>query len=418
MQKDFFCVRSLEEVTAYLQASQPLAAQMLSLEALATGGQRPVLAYDVLAQEDLPMASRSGMDGYAVQAQDTFGAGEANPAYLECVGQVHIEKPAAFSLQRGQCAAIVTGGCLPEGADAVVMVEHTLDMGANCIEIRKAVPPREHVMLRGEDALAGHCALAAGTVLRPQEVGLLAALGMTTVAVHRAPRVAILSTGDELVPPAQCPRVGQVRDVNSFTLAAMVQAAGGQAHCLGIVNDDCASLEAALRKAVHEADVVLLSGGSSIGVRDCTLAALQALPEAELFCHGVALSPGKPLILARVAGKSVWGLPGQVTSAQVVMTVLGQPFLRRLQGYATPFDRTLWRQCPAVLTRNVASKQGREDFVRVALTLDEAGQWQARPVLGKSGLLRTLVQAQGLVHIPASYEGLEGGSAVKVLLFE
>lgn len=418
MQKDFFCVRSLDEVIAYLQASPALPAQSLPLAALATAGRRPVLAHDVLAREDLPMTNRSGMDGYAVQACDTFGAGESNPAYLECVGQVVIEKPATFCVERGQCAAIVTGGTLPEGADAVVMVEHTLDMGAHCIEIRKAVPPREHVMLQGEDARAGQCALAAGTVLRPQEIGLLAALGITSVAIHAAPRVAILSTGDELIAPECCPRAGQVRDVNSSTLAAMVCAAGGLPHCLGIVKDDCDSLKAALQAALQSADVVLLSGGSSIGVRDCTLAALQALPEAQVFCHGVALSPGKPLIVARVAGKSVWGLPGQVTSAQVVMTVLGQPFLRRLQGYAAPFDRALWRQCPAVLTRNVASKQGREDFVRVALERDATGQWLAKPVLGKSGLLRTLVQAQGLVHIPASYEGLEGGSRVTVLLFE
>ena len=415
----FFHIRPLADIITYLEGQPPLAAERAALESPLEGR---VLAEDIVAREDLPQYSRACMDGYAVRAADICGASEQNPAYLHCAGQVRIDSPAEFSVQTGQCAGIVTGGCLPEGADAVVMVEQTLDMGADCIEIRKAAPPRDNVMLRGEDARTGAVALPAGTVLRPQEIGLLAALGITQAPVFRRPRVTIISTGDELVPPQAQPRPAQVRDVNSAALAALTRQAGGVPHCAGIVPDTLDALDAALRAALPEADVVLLSGGSSVGVRDFTLAALRGLPDTEIFCHGAALSPGKPLILARAGQTHIWGLPGQVTSAQVVMLVLGQPFLRSLQGRQAAFDRSRWPALPAVLARNVASRQGREDFVRVRLEMpepaDRAGALRAVPVTGKSGLLRTMLLAQGLIHIPAAREGLEAGTEVSVLLFD
>jgi molybdopterin molybdotransferase len=362
-----------------------------------------------------------------VRARDLFGAGEGSPAYLELQGSIDIETPPDFDLRPGHCAGIVTGGSLPEGADAVVMVEHTQDMGAATIEVRRAVAPGENVMLRGEDAEAGAVALAAGRVLRPQEVGLLAALGVSRVTVRRRPRVGIVSTGDELVPVEDVPRPGQVRDVNSATLAALVRRAGGVPVQYGLVPDEQAALDAALATGAAECDVLLVSGGSSVGVRDLTLTAVRSLHGAEVLCHGVAVSPGKPLILARVeqggAVKAVWGLPGQVASAQVVMQVLGAPFLRRLAGDARALD--LERPDPArparraVLARNLASKQGREDYVRVRLEQDPGEPLpRAVPVLGKSGLLRTLLHSNGLVRIPADAEGLEAGEELDVRLFD
>ena len=372
-----------------------------------------VLAADAVAREDLPLAARSSMDGFAVAARDVFGATEGNPAYLDKMADIAIDTPPDFTLDPGHCAGIVTGGVLPKGADAVVMVEHTGELGAGTIEMRKSVAPGDNVMLRGEDAAAGQTALPAGTILRPQEIGLLAALGIAEPTVHARPRCAVLSTGDELVPVEQTPRVGQVRDVNSHALGALIAQAGGVPVLHGLVPDNEAALTAAVARAVDESDVVFLSGGSSVGLRDLTQAAITSLPDSEILAHGVALSPGKPTILARVGGKAVWGLPGQVTSAQIVMLVFGCPFLRHLQGDAVAFDPARRRTVRAVLARNVPSKPGREDYVRARLEADGA-----YPVLGRSGLLKTMIRAHGLVRVPADSEGLDAGAEVDVWILK
>jgi len=413
VQGGFFKVLSPGELVALLRGFVPLPPEEAPLAALAGRA----LARDVTAREDLPLVDRSCMDGFAVRARDLFGATEANPAYLELMAELAIDVQPDFELAPGHCAAIVTGGTLPRGADAVVMVEHTASLGAGTIEFRKSPAPADNVMLRGEDARAGHTALAAGTVLRPQEIGLLAALGFEAATVRARPRVAILSTGDELVPVAATPRPGQVRDVNSHTLAALARTAGAEPVLHGLVPDEARALEAALAAAVADSDVVLVSGGSSVGVRDLTQAAIEAQPDASILAHGVAISPGKPTILARVGTKAVWGLPGQVTSAQVVMLAFGCPLLRHLAGDAGAFDPARRRTVRARLARNVHSKPGREDYVRVALKRDGAGPL-AEPLAGKSGLLRTLVLAQGLVCIPAESEGLDAGAAVDVWLLD
>ncbi len=410
MKGGFFKVLSPGQFADLLRGFAPLAPETAPLDALLGRA----LAADVAAREDLPLVDRSCMDGFAVRARDVFGASEANPGYLELVAELPIDRQPDFTLEPGQCAGIVTGGTLPQGADAVVMVEHTADLGAGTIEFRKSAAPADNVMLRGEDAEAGQTALGAGTVLRPQEIGLLAALGHETAPVHARPRVGILSTGDELVPVAQTPRPGQVRDVNTHTLAALCRAAGAVPTAYGLVPDQEQALREALHRAVAENDVVLVSGGSSIGLRDLTQDAITSLPDSEILAHGVAISPGKPTILARVGQKPVFGLPGQVTSAQVVMLVFGQPLLKHLAGYRQAFDTTRRRTTTARLTRNVHSKPGREDYVRVRL--DEDGN--ATPILGKSGLLRTLLQAQGLLPIAADSEGIEAGADVTVWLLE
>lgn len=417
MKTDFFNVLDVQSFIDRLRGFDHLPALQTPLDE----AHGCVLAAPVVSPEDLPAADRSCMDGYAVRAADLFGTTEGNPAYLECTGTVSIERPADFSIAAGECAAIVTGALLPRGADAVVMVEHTQEMGAGTVEIRKSVAPHEHVMLRGEDAVQGQPALTAGTLLRAQEIGLLAALGVQTVHVHRRPRVGIFSTGDEVIPAHATPRPGQVRDVNSHALQAMARAAGAAVTCYGIVPDDEKALTAMLARTTAENDMVLLSGGSSVGTRDLTMAALDSLDGAAVINHGVAISPGKPLILASADGKghrcAVWGLPGQVTSAQVVMFVLGIPFVHWLAGRRTPFDQSAWASRRAVLARNIASRQGREDYIRVRLHAEEDGRVTATPVTGKSGLLRTMLQAHGVVRIPAHSEGLDSGTQVDVLLF-
>ena len=446
MQTGFFNVLSVPEFITRLREFPQLEQETVTL--LAADGR--VLASELHSPEDLPLASRSCMDGYALNAKDIFGASETNPTYLECIGTVDIAHPADFTVQQGECAAIVTGGILPQGTDAVIMVEHTEELGAGTIEMRKSLAPGEHVMLRGEDVTRDATALTQGTLLRPQEVGLLAALGITEIPVVRRPSVGILSTGDELIPVTETPRTGQIRDVNSYTLACLIERIGCTARQYGIVKDDLDSLSEAMQKALAENDVIFLSGGSSVGTRDLTVSAIDQLAlckdssitHAELINHGVAISPGKPLILAKAettAGvKAIWGLPGQVASAQVVMFILGIPFLKYLAGESSPFDQAVWPARRAVLSRNIASRQGREDYIRVRLepasataeqapTPDAAATAadtlsamlpEAAPVTGKSGLLRTMLLSEGVVRIPAESEGLYAGTEIDVLLFQ
>lgn len=381
-----------------------------------THGAGRVLARDLVSNEDLPPFTRSSMDGFAVNAQDTFGASESNPTYLECVREIAIDELPDFTLHPGQCAAIVTGAGLPTGADSVIMVEYTQEMGTGTIEIRRTTAPGENTMLRGEDHTAGETALCAGRRLRAQDLGLLAALGIPTFPVVAPVRVALISTGDEVVDVTATPRPGQIRDVNTSTLRAMVQRSGAEVVTTDRVQDDLQGISQALHAALNAADLVLISGGSSMGVRDHTLTALTELPECAIRAHGVAMSPGKPTIVAQVGDKVVLGLPGQVTSAQMVMEILGLPLLKHLSGEdpnLMPYAAGL----TAILARNIASKQGREDYVRARLEPGDAQTPRATPVLGKSGLLKSLLQANGYIRIPAHSEGLQEGQIVTVHLF-
>ncbi len=372
-----------------------------------------ILASDVVAPENIPAVDRSCMDGYAVRAADTFGASEGNPAYVELLHSAAIDEIVTRPVGPGECTGIATGGTLPPGADAVLMVEHTQMLGPTTVEIRRSVTPGENVMLRGEDVAAGEIALRTGTRLRPQEVGLLAALGQVWVSVYSRPSCAVISTGDELVPVEDFPRPGQVRDVNSHALAGLLRQAGAKAVNYGLIPDEREALRAALAQALDANDAVFISGGSSIGTRDLTIEVLESLDDSEILAHGVSISPGKPTILARVGGKPVMGLPGQVTSAQVVMLVFGQPLVRHLGGLPNAFDpgRRLTRL--AVLGANVSSKPGREDYVRVRLETRD-GQLVAVPRLGKSGLLRTMLDADGLIRLDAAVEGMTAGQPVAV----
>ncbi|MEW5771896.1 MAG: gephyrin-like molybdotransferase Glp [Thermodesulfobacteriota bacterium] len=411
MKQDFFHLLSPAEFTALLTGFAPTAPEEADLDHL----HGRTLAADIAAPEDLPAADRSCMDGYAVRAADTFGAGDTNPGYLDLAGSAAIDSVPDAPLRPGSCLEVTTGGTLPPGADAVVMVEHTADLGAGTIEVRKSLAPGDNVMLRGEDGTRGDMLLPAGIRLRAQEIGLLAAFGVGRALVHSRPRAGIVSTGDELVPVSAAPRPGRIRDVNSHALACLAAEAGAEARTYGIVPDRREDLTAALARAAAECDLVLVSGGSSVGVRDLTVEVLDGLG-AEILAHGVAISPGKPTILARLDNKPVLGLPGQITSAQVVMLVFGQPLLRHLSGFARAFDPALRPSRRALLARNLASKPGREDYVRVALE-ERAGDLPlAHPRTGKSGLIRTMVEAHGLVTVSARREGLAAGTEVNVWL--
>jgi molybdopterin molybdotransferase len=410
---EFFRLQTRQEVLGHYHRFAPVGVEEVEL---AEAGGR-VLAAPISAPEAVPGFLRATMDGYAVRARDSFGAGAGSPQYLEIKGEVPMGVAPARGVGGGETLRVATGAMLPPGADAVVMIEYTAEHPDGTLEVRRSVAPGENVLSPGEDVAPGEKLFPAGRRLRPQEIGLLAALGVRRLKVYKKPRVAIISSGDEIVPLDENPGPGQVRDSNAYLAAAQVAEWGGLPLRHGIIPDDFDVLRNTLSAALEASDLILISGGSSVGVRDLTLTAIQNLPEAEILVHGVALRPGKPTILAALGPmppKPLMGLPGHPASAAVVMEVLGQPLLLRLAGAQ---DHSPWgRSVMALLSRNLAGASGREDYVRVRLRREGATLW-ADPVLGPSGLLSPLVKSDGLVMIPLGVEGLFKGEAVTVQLF-
>lgn len=406
--KSFFKVTDLPKVLELVQEFEPVDTETVSLQE-ATGR---ILAGDIHSEHNLPDFSRATMDGYAVRAASTFGAGEANPAYLSVAGEVAMGERPAMIIGPGQVCRISTGGMLPEGTDAVIMIEHTETLDDTTIEAYRSVAPGQHVIAIGEDFQKNETILTAGQFIRPQEAGLLAAFGYQEVPVKRRPIVGIVSTGDEIVPIDQIPKVGQIRDINSYSLSGQIQVAGGVPVTYGIVADDYPDLFDTCQRAFQESDMVMLSGGSAVGIRDFTIEVLSNLPDTEVLVHGISISPGKPTILARTRGKAVWGLPGQVVSAMVVFKAVVLPFLEHISGLKQ--GQRYRPAATARLNRSVASAQGRTDFVRVRL-YSKNGSLMAEPILGKSGLINTMVKADGLIQIDIHTEGLDKDSIVEVI---
>ena len=369
-----------------------------------------VLCEDVLVPEPLPAFDRSLMDGYAVRARETFGAGESSPAYLALAGRIAMGATAPGPLPEGAAFEISTGGSMPAGADAVAMIEHCREAGAAQVEVGRAVVPGENVLKAGEDLAVGAVLVRRGRRLRPQDVLALASLGVGEVHVFARPRVAILSTGDELVPVDVKPGPGQVRDANGWALAAQMEEAGATAVRLGICRDEPVLLEAAVRTALPEVDALFVSGGSSQGARDSTAQVLARFGPPGVLAHGISVAPGKPTILAGAGAKPLLGLPGHPVSSLVVTRLFVNPLLRRLGGESGPLDPFAGR-IKATLARSVASKPGREDWVRVSLA-----DGVAEPLLKGSGAVSTALRADGLVCIPLDAEGLAAGAEVEVAL--
>ncbi len=406
MAAEFFNVTSVEDVLKY----RFLFPKTDTEEADISQACSRVLAEEVLSDENLPEFPRSTMDGYAICASSSYGAGESNPAWLTIKGSVAMGERPAFSIAPGEAARIATGGMLPDGADAVVMVEHTETVDETSIEIYKSVAPGQHVIDIGEDFRQSERLLSVGQFLRAQEVGLLAAFGKQQISVYKKPLVSIISTGDEIVPIHEKPSLGRVRDINSYTLSAQTAESGAIAKLYGIVPDTYTQLYRICSQAISDSDMVLISGGSSVGMRDMTVDVLSSLPDSEILVHGISISPGKPTILAKVGNCAVWGLPGHVVSAMVVFSVIVRPFIEHISGlsYRKRFE------IPARLTRNVPSVHGRTDYIRVRL-FENNGIMYAEPILGKSGLLNTMVKADGLIEIDINTEGLYRDSEVRVI---
>jgi molybdopterin molybdotransferase len=406
---EFLRVITADQFVEQLRRFARLPADLVPL----TASLHRVLAADVIGPEDLPERARSTVDGYAVRAEDTFGASDAIPALLEVAGAVEMGTIPNLTVHPGQAAQIATGGFLPSGSDAVVMIEYTNRAGGAGIEVTHPLTVGVNVIDQGEDVRAGELVLYAGRVMRPQEIGILAALGIPEVSVYRKARVAVISTGDEVVSMNQAPGPGQIRDANAHSIAALVRARGADPVAYEIIPDSARALRATLEQALQETDVVTLSGGSSVGVRDLMVEVVTSLPGSELLAHGIAIRPGKPTLLAALDGKAIFGLPGHPVSALLVAQVFLAPFLDCIQG-RTLAKGPIGERVKAVLPSSFHSTIGLEEYVRVQLAETEAG-YEARPIFGKSGMLSTMVKADGVVVIPMQVDGLAKGEVIEVI---
>ncbi len=410
---EFFNVLPPEQALRVLLDRLPLQSKADTERIPITEALGRTTAKAIHAQEHLPSFPRSAMDGYSVRAADTFGASEGAPAYFTVVGEVPMGRPAQVSVATGEAATAYTGGMLAGGADAVVMVENTQPVDAETIEVIRPVAPGENVLQVGEDVKQGDLILTAGHLLRPQDLGGLTALGVAQVNVARRPRVAILSMGDEVVAPDADPEPGQIRDINSYTIGALVEQSSAKPVLLGIIADDFSQQLDAARRGLETADVLLLSAGSSVSTRDLTAEVIRELGDPGVLVHGLALRPGKPAIVGLVQGKPVFGLPGNPVSAMIVFDLLVRPTLYHLSGCT---QAPVPPSTTARLTQDVASTPGREDYVPVRLKL-EGDQRLAEPVFGKSNLIYTLIRADGLIRVPLDRGGLYAGEDVPVRLF-
>ena len=408
MMKEFFKVKTIDQALEYRDQFKPVRIENIPLSE-AVGR---VLATDIRSDIDLPDFARSIMDGFAVRGSSTFGASEGNPAYLNLKGTVAMGESSNLAVGPGEAVRISTGGMLPAGADSVVMVEHTEAIDETTIEVYRSVAPGQNMIAVGEDIKKGETALAGGSRIRPQEAGMLAALGCQSVTVFKKPIIGIISTGDEIVPVQETPGPGRIRDINTYTLLGLVQQMGATALAYGIVHDDYQALLAKCTRALAECDMILVSGGSSVGARDFTIDVISAMPDSDILFHGISISPGKPTILARVQNKAFWGLPGHVVSAMVVFSRIVKPFIEQINGLSAGAGKN--SRLTARLSRNLASAQGRVDYVRVRL-VQKAGENWAEPILGKSGLINTMVKADGLIEIGMNTEGLDQGAEVAVI---
>lgn len=404
--REFFAVRTVAEALTGFRPQRRTAVETVPLDS--ARGRVP--AVPVRAPHDLPGFARSTVDGYAVRAADTYGASEGLPAYLDVTGAVSMGRAPDVAVAPGGAASMPTGGVIPDGADAVVMVEHTQEAMPGTIEVLRPVAPGDGVVRADEDARADAELLSAGRPLRAQDLGLLAAAGVTHVSVHARPRVAVVSTGDEVVPPAtEALAPGQVRDATAVALASLVRDAGGEPDVRGIVPDDRDALEDALRAAMASCDLLVVSAGSSVGGRDETAGVIARLGEPGIWAHGIALRPGKPTLLAECDGVPIIGLPGNPRSALVVFRLVGMPLVWRVGGATEPPPEPRVR---ARLDRDVPSAAGRLDVVQVAMR-DGA----VSPLFGASALLTVLTRADGYIVVPEDATGLPGGVEVDVILY-
>ena len=412
MAQTFFKVLAPQEALRLLLAVESVGTELVpTIKARAR-----VLAEDLYSTVDLPHFHRAAMDGYAVKAKDTFGASQSLPAYLKLAGVVEMGKEAIQAINSGEAIRISTGGMMPPQADAVVMVEYTDETDAGLVEIHRGVSPWQNVIQIGDDIKKGELVFQRGRRLKAHDLGALTGVGISSVPVYKRPRVGLISTGDEIVDADTEPRPGQVRNINQHSLAGLIEECGAELKDWGVIADDRNELTRAIGEALEWGDLVLLSGGSSMGAKDIALETILSFPNSEFIFHGISIAPGKPTIFARACGKPIMGLPGYPVSALVIFDLFGAPLIRRLGGESADALQRFTRTVRARLKTNIASQLGREDYVRVTLER-QSDRLIATPLPSKSGAIFTLVKADGMVRIEMNQDGLEQGEEVEVILF-
>lgn len=369
-----------------------------------------ILTKTILAPHPLPEFSKTTVDGYAVKANDTFGAKDSLPAYLELIGEVTMGEDSPIRINSNQCATIHTGGMIPEGADAVVMIEYTQQISVSEIELYKAVAQNENIIHVGEDILKSQEMINTGDIIKPADIGSLMALGITSIDVNQRPKVGIISSGDEVIPPHKSPTLGQVRDINSYSLMALVEKFGGIPVLFGIAPDDFDTLFETANKALELCDVVIITAGSSASIRDLTSRVIDNLGKPGVLTHGINIKPGKPTIIGVCNNKPVIGLPGNPVSALVVANLILQPIINSLLGKQ---ENKYPESIKATLSINLSSQSGREDWIPVRL-IQDGDNTIAEPIFGKSNLIFTLSKSDGLIMIEPDSNGISSGSEVLV----
>jgi molybdopterin molybdotransferase len=408
--KEFFKVQTPDELYKKMDHFKPLSFEKVVIE----DSLHRILYEDVISPINLPEFQRSTVDGFALKAKDTYGASEKNPAILRVTAEIPMGQVSDIEVHEGEAVKVATGGMVLKGADAVQMVEYTECIDSYTLHVFKTISPLENVIQVGEDVKAGESVLHKGHLIRPQDLGLMAGIGKTDVFVFLRPRVGIISSGDEIVPIGIVPSPGQIRDINRYTIVSMVKEAGGIPLFLGIVKDRFNDLKEKIELGLRESDIVVITGGSSVGTLDLTREVLQVFPGTEILAHGVSIRPGKPTLLADINGKPFLGLPGHPVSAIVIFHFFGKPILKILSGLSR---EVIWHQIKvkARASRNIPSVSGREDYVRVKLEEKDGALW-AHPIFGKSGAISNLVHANGLIRIGINEEGLEQGEEAEVFL--
>ncbi|MDP4084194.1 MAG: molybdopterin molybdotransferase MoeA [Bacillota bacterium] len=406
----FFKVKTVEETFALIDECVPVI-EKTEIRALEEA-LHYILAEPIIAKENVPGFDRSTVDGYAVMAEDTYGSSESMPGFLSVVGEVKMGEEATHSIGHGEAIYVPTGGMLPPGSNSVIMIEHCEEI-AGLLNTYKQIAPGENIIRAGDDIKEGEVLLQKGAKLRPQELGAIAALGISHVTVYRRIKVAYLSSGDEIVPfQTERLEIGQIRDINHLTIIGLAQEWGHDVEYGGIVKDNVEVFLQKARELYENADCLILSGGSSVGAKDYTTDVIESLGKPGVFVHGISVKPGKPTILAIADGKPVIGLPGHPASAMIIFRLFGQRILQKLKGERLEKkpDRIYAR-----ITKNIPSSPGRSDYIRVKL-VDREGEWWAEPIIGKSGLITTLVKSDGIVEIMSEKEGIAQGEYVPVIL--
>jgi molybdopterin molybdotransferase len=371
-----------------------------------------ILYEDIKAPMALPEFRRSTVDGYAVLAKDTFGASEGLPTFLNNIGKVEMGKGTELVVGSGECVYVPTGGMIPSGADAMVMIEHSEHLDELALAVYQSVAPGESVMQIGEDVEMGEILLKKGRKIKAQDIGALTALGIEYITVFQRPKVVVLSTGDEIVDPFSKVELGEIRDINTYALSAMIEEFGGDVVHRQVIQDEYNLLKEKASEVLESCDILIISGGSSVGTKDVTAKVINDLGTPGVFVHGIAIKPGKPTIIGKTKGKAVFGLPGHPVSAIVVCKVFIGYLLNRLLCQESRVHSGIY----ATAAANIHSSPGKETYQMVVLE-EHNGEYLAKPIHGKSGAITLLTKAHGYICIDTNKEGVEKGERVRVVLF-